>query len=71
MNFEFMEGLENFFENLPFTNARINAGLESSSMQMDLKNKEVNSLQAIFDMINKMYLKEKKEGKMEVEAEMI
>ncbi|MFT6708822.1 MAG: hypothetical protein ACJATF_003686 [Flavobacteriales bacterium] len=71
MNFEFMEGLEKFFENLPFTNARINAGLESSSMQMDLKNKEVNSLQAIFDMINKMYLKEKKEGKMEVEAEMI
>ncbi len=72
INFDFMKRMEKDFEKMPFTDARMNAGLKSSSMQMDLKNKEVNSLQAIFDMINDMYLEDKKNNHFEEEeAEMI
>lgn len=71
VDFEQWKNMEKAFEDLPFTDARMNAGLKSSSMQMDLKNKDVNSLQAIFEMINEVYLKDKKEDKIEVEAEVI
>jgi Domain of unknown function (DUF4836) len=66
MDFKLMESLKKDFEKLPFEGGHVNIGLESSSMQLKLKNKEVNSLKAFFDMMNQLYLKNKLEAPEEV-----
>jgi Domain of unknown function (DUF4836) len=69
MDFEQMESMKKDFEKLPFDSGHLNMGLKSSSLQLTLKNKEVNSLKAFFEMMNQLYLNNKSETAKEAITE--
>ncbi|MFK7809705.1 MAG: DUF4836 family protein, partial [Saprospiraceae bacterium] len=46
VDFNFLKSIEKDFMNFPFEKGTFNAGLESSEMRLDMKNKKTNSLKA-------------------------
>ncbi len=68
IDFNAIKDLAGRIDEMPFETARINAGLTSSSLKMEMKNKEVNSLKALFGLLNEMYLKDKAQQEKREEA---
>ncbi len=64
INFANFDNLSNEKIGSPFSTMQFDAGLKQSGMRLEMKDKSMNSLKALFDFLNDSYLeREKKYGK--------